>query len=108
MDKWPDSADVIEDGGKLYSWYITVEGVHYDIHQENNGPIIILVNIEEELIPADFGHMSNVEWLAANNVCLFRGQHSTESHNPDEAARHSTIDHTGATDIIMSALIKEQ
>ena len=73
MDKWPDSIDAVDSDSKLYSWYITVGGIHYDIHQENNAPIIILVNNEEEeLVSADFGAMSNAAWLRSNNVFLFK------------------------------------
>ena len=59
--------------GKMYAWHITVAGIDYNIYQDNNGPITIMVKNEEgDLEPADFGTMKNAAWLKVSNVRLMK------------------------------------
>ena len=71
MDYRPDSVDaLLHDEGTMYSWYIAINGIYYDIHQENNGQLLILVkNKEGDLEEAILG-MNNADWLKSNNIVL--------------------------------------
>ena len=57
---------------RRYNRRVIVEGIHYNIHQENNGPMIVLVYYEEEeLVEANFG-ISNADWFFISDVRLVK------------------------------------
>ena len=73
MDYRPDSVDgLLHSEGTMYSWYIAINGIYYDIHQENTGPLLILVKNEEEDLEEAILGMHNADWLKSNNIVLLK------------------------------------
>lgn len=60
------------DEGTQYSWYFEVDGIYYDVHQNNDKPIVILVNNYQGDLDLANLPMSEVEWLRQNNIQLVK------------------------------------